>query len=500
MKRKTKSLIFSYLLAFVIVTSAAGQEYISGVMEGTLPAGTYIVVDTIWVNPATSLIIQPGTRMLMDSIASILVFGDLHAVGTASDSIYFIPNSDSCNQWMTIKFNRTDSTLASGELGYCHFSGASKGAVNVYAQSDVIIHNSTIDNCWATWGGGIYISFSSPIIRDCVISNNWCIGDGGGIYNTHSNTIIENCKVFNNYCYNGSTASGQGGGGICANHTSSPTITNCEIYDNYTIGRGGGIALSDSSNAIISGCIIYNNQSIGRGGGIFIGSCTPTIMNCTIVNNAADTSGGGIDINIYSTMYNCIPYIRNTIIANNLQAGVSFYDTTSFVDFCFNNIFGNSGGNFSGEFIPVPGALGLISTVNLNGDSCDMYYNLYSDPMLINAGGINYRLMTGSPCIDAGDPETGIDPDLTIKDMGAVFTENTVSIIRDVKIFVNEGSALLQWTPVQGAIQYNIYRSDEPFFETTGLSPIATSSTPNYLDIGAAVGNQQWFYIVKWEN
>ncbi len=74
------------------------------------------------------------------------------------------------------------------------------------------------------------------------------------------------------------------------------------------------------------------------------------------------------------------------------------------------------------EVIWGPGGAGIIATTNANGDSCDIYYNLFEmDPMLSDPENGDYSLLAGSPCIDAGDPDAPYDPDNTVADMGALY-------------------------------------------------------------------------------
>ncbi len=60
---------------------------------------------------------------------------------------------------------------------------------------------------------------------------------------------------------------------------------------------------------------------------------------------------------------------------------------------------------------------------NPNGDSCDVFYNMYLDPLFVEFNNGDYHLTENSPCIDAGDPNSPDDPDSTIADLGAFFYE-----------------------------------------------------------------------------
>jgi len=76
--------------------------------------------------------------------------------------------------------------------------------------------------------------------------------------------------------------------------------------------------------------------------------------------------------------------------------------------------------NQNGNFYNPPQWVGQIVTLNANGDSCDLYYNIFEDPLFYSTTGDSaFFLTVSSPCIDAGDPASPRDPDSTIADMGA---------------------------------------------------------------------------------
>jgi len=72
----------------------------------------------------------------------------------------------------------------------------------------------------------------------------------------------------------------------------------------------------------------------------------------------------------------------------------------------------------------VPSGLGEKVQTNYNGDSCDIFFNIFIDPLFEDFPGGNYYLSDSSPCIDAGDILV-FDPDSTITDMGAFWFDQT---------------------------------------------------------------------------
>lgn len=75
----------------------------------------------------------------------------------------------------------------------------------------------------------------------------------------------------------------------------------------------------------------------------------------------------------------------------------------------------------SAPFYNQPAGLGILAQTNANGDSCDVYYNTYFDPLFVDYANEDYHLQAVSPCIDAGDPNSPHDPDSSITDMGAFY-------------------------------------------------------------------------------
>ncbi len=280
-----------------------------------------------------------------------------------------------------------------------------------------------------TRGGGIHCgSGSSPTIENCHIVANTVTGDnycgGGGIATySNSNPIIRNCLIDSNVI-NGQNYTR--GAGIYVYSRSAPNIIGCAIRNNTLNGggysSGGGIYIHSDANPTIERCVISNNSVIGanytRGGGIVSYSdATPLILNCTIARNSVSggsfTAGAGIYISrSYVT-------IRNTIVEGNTGSGggVNFSSVDS-AAITYSDFYNNAGGNFTGS---APAGLGQIVAVNANGDPCDIYFNILLSPLFVNPAAWDYHLQETSPCIDAGDPASPLDPDSTVADIGALF-------------------------------------------------------------------------------
>ncbi len=149
--------------------------------------------------------------------------------------------------------------------------------------ADTIIEGFTITGGFASAGGGISCSSSSPTITGCTISDNTA-SYGGGISCSSSDPTISGCTISNN-------TTSQGGGGISCS-SSSPTLTDCTITGNTASGWGGGIYCTNSSNPTITDCTISDNTATYDGGGIYCYS-NPTLTDTVVCGNAPDQIYGG---------------------------------------------------------------------------------------------------------------------------------------------------------------------------------------------------------------
>jgi hypothetical protein len=344
--------------------------YISGALFETLIDTIYIVEADIWVGQDSSLTISPGARLyfLSEDTASyhLTIRGELIAIGTEQDSIKFLS--------------------AQGYFGWCgiEFESASQSAMEYCLLTDV--NWNYVLSLYSYYDDGVLM------VNHCNISGNALFSSSAAIHCYGGICTISDCAIFDNIGINSY--------GIYVYGSTSVDIQRCVIDQAYT-----GILVNswDSEHVEIANCLVRHSGH----GGIAVEGYNAIIRNCTVSQC--------LDYGILCSHSTAV--VVNCILDNDHQ-GIWFdYSLNASASFC--DFSGNTGGNFYGN--SVPHFLGQIVTENNNGDSCDVYMNIFLDPMFMNPEGGDYHLQAGSPCIDAGDPTSHPDPDGTIADIGAFY-------------------------------------------------------------------------------
>ncbi|NIP25031.1 MAG: hypothetical protein GWN67_09725 [Phycisphaerae bacterium] len=278
--------------------------------------------------------------------------------------------------------------------------GGGGGGIRCYEAGSLIITNNTISGNSASQGGGILIDDCNPLINNCIIADNSTVYQGGGIL--ISMTYSENSpKIYNStFTCNSATA----GSGIYianwGNDEFSPILTNCIFTHNSAIYKGGGMYCMYSS-PILTNCIFNGNSAGDYGGGVYnYGYCSyapchryngPTLKNCTFYGNLG-IDGSALACDSHNQCYPSNIQITNCILSdggNEILIGDSSHIMATY---------SNIHGGWPGEG------------------------NMDVDPLFHDPDGVddipgteddNLRLSTGSPCIDAGDPNYIAGPNET---------------------------------------------------------------------------------------
>jgi hypothetical protein len=372
----------------------------------------YNVIGEIRVPPESTLVIEPGVivdfqgyyALLVDSSATLL------AVGNETDSVVFtcdtLVNPD---RWHGIRFFHSSCR---SQLSYCIVEygkalgiGEDQKGGGIYCeQSEPTITSNTIRHNSAEGpGGGLYLNWSGPPITGNVISGNSAGSEGGGIY-------LHEC--YNVYVTDNTIAGNsalKGGGIYCEEvsmHVTGNTIMGNSALQGGLESDGGGICAIDSMyvDVSIAGNAICGNSASDEGGGVYLqcydywgstgdpapfSKCPSTHGKNTISGNSAGRwgagvclAGNGVLVSFTSSIFwgDTAPGTPEIKWRDDARVFVTYSDVQ---------------GGYTGEG------------------------NINADPLFVNPEAGDFHLEWGSPCIDAGNPNSPPDPDGSRADMGA---------------------------------------------------------------------------------
>ncbi|MFQ6104941.1 MAG: right-handed parallel beta-helix repeat-containing protein [Candidatus Glassbacteria bacterium] len=419
------------------------------------------------------------------------------------------------------------------------------GCSGVVENNDIQYNSSSYTPRQAGVGGGIFLNQADVVVKNNIISNNSAKRQAGGIYiqnryprgnpdNVYPQ-IIEN-EISGNVCDND-------GGAITTSQCDSSSIVGNIISNNFAGHGGGAIQVVYDSKTYLSSNIIEGNQSQdGGGGAIFIcrGS-KPTIINNIIGNNSSmDQPGGAIDClkntfpNITDNQFSdnwgykggavnvrdsaIVRIERNTFANNSSEVSgeaVCSYGDPAILIISNNTFFENNIGD--GNTIVIgSGTYALVEnniisnesgrepfiiqdyekvliqyncfwndegdTISMNFD--DTLQNIFANPKFIDPVILDFHLNNDSPCIDAGNPESPLDPDSTIADIGRFYFEQETGILEPPQEFIGK-------LPFVTLIQ----NYPNPFNPTTTITLIISSDSIKPIDI--AIYDSRGHFVKK---
>jgi len=252
-------------------------------------------------------------------------------------------------------------------------------------------------------GGGLYVNATEESrLSRCLFNNNSLSNGGGG------GAMFRGVKVtLDNVIFNANYVIGDGGG-FFASYNADIEMKNCSFYGNAASVSGGGMYFYHGVDINMLNVIFKTNSSVSGGGiwgyygstldirnGLFVG-------NNTLYDPFSDGDGGAMNIQDVATTLSNVTLIGN--VADGNGGGIRCWATSSSVNFSFQNsiLWGNAPNQLHLDY----NAVADVNYCDISGGWPSGTENINQPPLFYNPISGDYSLSTGSPCIDAGNPDT----------------------------------------------------------------------------------------------
>lgn len=300
--------------------------------------------------------------------------------------------------------------------------GGQRGSVVVFdseESSRATLTGFTIINGNAERGGGIFCGNASMTLENLVITSNQAARSGGGICVSNPGDEDEYTRCIRNVSIVDNISWGNGGGALMRGSANMDDVTvsrnraettgggiaitggnheftRVQVVNNISESHGGGLYVSNNE-PWFTRILVSGNRSNRDGGGIYLTESTPIFNNLTITRNVSQGDGGGLVITRTRALE-----LRNSIIWENDPPRIPMSNEGNTIAVSYSNI--NDGEDaFTGE-----------------GDIEWGEGNIDADPLFNDPDNGDFHIAAGSPCVDAGDPESPLDPDGSRVDIGAL--------------------------------------------------------------------------------
>jgi hypothetical protein len=258
--------------------------------------------------PGSTIVFQPGLAGTIPLTASLNLRTAMTITGPGASLLAVQGGGAQANFSAVNVTGGATATLSGLTITGGNAGGTPGGGIDVGPQSTLMLTGSTITNCTAAAGGGVF-DFGNITMINCAVSGNRASNGGGIAIGSGATMAMTGCTVV------GNTIDAQGieGGGI--DNRGTLTLTNCTVAGNSANNKGGGIG-NFGTLTVINSTVAGNSGTTG--GGIFgFANFGPTMLiNSTVAGNSASSGGGGLAIQ-KGVVQNFKVTLHRSIVANN---------------------------------------------------------------------------------------------------------------------------------------------------------------------------------------
>ena len=355
-----RNAIVASIVLSLLAGAARAQTTVCGTESGTwsLSGSPYLVACDVDVPTGSTLTIEPGVSVLFFQATSINVEGNLVANGTEASRIVF-DQIASGQPWNRIYVSASVQDPPLSEFRFCDFRHAAT-AVYAYCRGQV--------DEWTTMS----IEVSDCSFASCTTGFHgealgWNAYQPFTPHRRHArlDPVIERCTF-----------------------SDLDTAISLYITGSCSTWCGAGasdpIVRSNLFDAVDTVFVVDEGPSPA-------GSGSPSFTNNTVLSG----SNGFLANDTFPSL-----------IANNILSGLTTAIHVSGThEIEHNDFFGNTT-----DCIGCPVSFGSLVWTNFNGEACDLFYNIFLDPLFVSAA--DAHLTCESPCREAGS-STIPEPDET---------------------------------------------------------------------------------------
>lgn len=246
-------------------------------------------------------------------------------------------------------------------------------------------------------GAGALVETDTAVLRRCRFENNYSEFSAAGLSigktvnplasGPRTQGLVEECDFIGNnasYC-----------GPAFLDHVAEVLWRRCRFEGN-SAGGTGGVGCGERNVSVFEQCVFVGNSAPGNAPSLYadaINGATLVFDRCTVADNTP------------AQLISLQPNTNVTFVSSILHAADDVHLGTT------------------------PGAIGTLEIrySNVRGGAVGPG-NIDADPAFVDSASGNYHLAFASPCVDAGDPASPLDPDGTTADQGAFPVDQTSSV------------------------------------------------------------------------